>query len=549
MNSITSKRKFSGFSSGTVKATIFILLVGIALTFWLYTQMIFDHVRNYQKSVIKTQVEIYISIIDPKYPDTTGLSTSMFQNVVQESPYDIIFSDKYLNPVQGYWRNVGIDPADTTLKARLKLIDLMKKMDRTNRPEPISMPRLELHIDTLIVYEEPPSRFFPVVVTDSLGVFLYGRNIPSKEDRLKIHSSIEEIDSFSPPERFLTENKPQLIFHGVNYMGNWPMIVAMKKTGQPIYWKGFPTIVRNDTSRTAMDQLKAAAKRLKKEGNWYEIVPIYTVIVDRTWFLHYGDLKFLSLIGWLPIIQFMVILILLYVGFIGFRNITNAEQRSIWVGMAKETAHQLGTPISSIGGWLELLKTEQDPSLLDQAVTEMEYDVKRLTRVAARFSSIGSRPELQPLMLSDVIEEVLDYYRARVPHMGRSVTIEGNYSGNLRIMGNHELLNWAFENLIKNSIASIENRDGRISVTGMMTKDFKHVILDFKDNGKGIPHSDQGKVMKPGFTTKKRGWGLGLSLAQRIINDYHGGRIMLLESKPGAGTIFRVILPTVKEKI
>ncbi len=186
---------------------------------------------------------------------------------------------------------------------------------------------------------------------------------------------------------------------------------------------------------------------------------------------------------------------------------------------------------------------------LDQAVAEMEYDVKRLTRVAARFSSIGSRPELQPIILSDVIEEVLDYYRARVPHMGRSVTIEGNYSENLRIMGNHELLNWAFENLIKNSIASIENKDGRISVTGIMARDLKHVILDFKDNGKGIPYSDQGKVMKPGFTTKKRGWGLGLSLAQRIINDYHGGRIMLLESKPGAGTIFRVILPTVKEKI
>ena len=550
MNFITSKRKFAGFSSGTVKATIFILLVGIALTFWLYTQMIFDHVRNYQKSVIKTQAEIYISIIDPKYPDNEGLNTNLFEKVIKESPYEIIFSDRYLNPQPQLWNNVGIDPQDTTQKARLKLIDLMKKMDRTNRPEPISMPRLELHIDTLIVYEEPPSRFFPVVVTDSLGVFLYGRNIPVKEDRLKIHASIEEIDSFSPPERFLTENKPQLIFHGVNYMGNWPMIVAMKKTGQPIYWKGFPTIVRNDTSRTAMDQLKAAAKRLKREGNWYEIVPIfYTVTVDRTWLLHYGDLKFLSLIGWLPIIQFMVILILLYVGFIGFRNITNAEQRSIWVGMAKETAHQLGTPISSIGGWLELIKTEQDPALLDQAVLEMEYDVKRLTRVAARFSSIGSRPELQPIVLSDVIEEVLDYYRARVPHMGRSVTIEGNYSGNLRIMGNHELLNWAFENLIKNSIASIENRDGRISVTGMMAKDFKHVILDFKDNGKGIPHSDQGKVMKPGFTTKKRGWGLGLSLAQRIINDYHGGRIMLLESKPGAGTIFRVILPTVKEKI
>jgi signal transduction histidine kinase len=540
--------KFAGFSSGTVKATIFILLVGIALTFWLYTQMIFNHVRDYQKSVIKTQAEIYISVIDPQYPDNTGMSTNLFKKVVQESPYEVIFSDKYLNPLPELWRNVGIDQKDTTRESRLKLVKLIKKMDETNKPEPISMPSIELHIDTLVVYEQPPSRFFPVVVTDSLGVFLYGKNIQGVDDRALIRASIEKIDSFSPPARFFGENKPQLIFHGVNYMGSWPMIVVMKKTGQPVYWKGIPTIAPHDTSEATVEKLKAQIKRLKREGSKYEFVSIYPVTVDRTWLLHYGDLKFLSLIGWLPIIQFMVIVILLYVGFIGFRNITNAEQRSIWVGMAKETAHQLGTPISSIGGWLELLKTEKDPVLIDQAVPEMEYDVKRLTRVAARFSSIGSRPELQPIKLSDVIEEVLDYYRARVPHMGRKVTIEGNYTGSLNIMGNHELLNWAFENLIKNSIASIESKDGHISVTGTMTKDFKHIVLDFKDNGKGIPHSDQGKVMKPGFTTKKRGWGLGLSLAQRIINDYHGGRIMLLESKPGAGTTFRVILPAVKEK-
>jgi len=542
------KFRLSGFSYGIVKATIFILLVGIALTFWLYTQMIFDHVRNYQKSVIKTQAEIYISIIDPQYPDDNGLSTSLFQKVVQESPYGVIFSDKYLNPLPGYWRNVGIDRSDTTQKGRMKLVELIKKMDRTNKPEPFSMPRLELHIDTLVVYEQSPSHFFPVVVTDSLGVFLFGRNIPGKDDRMQIRSVIEKIDSFSPPERFFGENKPQLVLHGVNYMGNWPIIVVVKKTGEPLYWKGISSVAPHDTSQAAMAKLKTEIKKLKREGSWYEFVSIYPVTIDRTWLLHYGDLKFLSLIGWLPIIQFMVILILLYVGLIGFRNITNAEQRSIWVGMAKETAHQLGTPISSIGGWLELLKTEQDPSLLDQAVPEMEYDVKRLTRVAARFSNIGSRPELQPIILSDVIEEVLDYYRARVPHMGRKVTIEGNYPKNLHIMGNHELLNWAFENLIKNSIASIENKDGCISVSGSMSKDFKHVILDFKDNGKGIPHSDQGKVMKPGFTTKKRGWGLGLSLTQRIIDDYHEGKIILLESKLGAGTTFRVILPAVNEK-
>jgi len=218
--------------------------------------------------------------------------------------------------------------------------------------------------------------------------------------------------------------------------------------------------------------------------------------------------------------------------------------------MAKETAHQLGTPISSLSGWLELLKTDREAVTLDQAVPEMEYDVVRLTRVAARFSSIGSKPELQPLSISDVIEEVLEYYRSRVPRMGSNVILEGQYSGLRNIMGNHELLNWAFENLVKNSLAalSVVSRDGRITVTGSMSKDFKHVILDFKDNGKGIPHGDQKKVMKPGFTTKKRAWGLGLSLVKRIIEDYHSGRIFISESKPGVGTTFRVILPAVVEK-
>ncbi len=135
-----------------------------------------------------------------------------------------------------------------------------------------------------------------------------------------------------------------------------------------------------------------------------------------------------------------MILILLTVGFIGLKIITNAEQRFIWVGMAKDTAHQLGTPISSISGWLELLRTERDDTFLDQAIVEMEYDVMRLTRVAARFSNIGTRPELQPIAVSDVNEEVLDYYRARTPHMQRSVRLEGRYYGPLLVMGNHELL-------------------------------------------------------------------------------------------------------------
>ncbi|HUT63232.1 MAG TPA: HAMP domain-containing sensor histidine kinase, partial [Anaerolineae bacterium] len=159
---------------------------------------------------------------------------------------------------------------------------------------------------------------------------------------------------------------------------------------------------------------------------------------------------------------------------------------------------------------------------------------------------IGSQHQLKPINISDVLNEVLDYYRARVPHMGKSVVLKGHYDGLKPVKGNKELLNWAFENLVKNSLNAIESNQGLITINGEMTKDFEHVLLDFKDNGKGIASANQKKIMKPGFTTKKRGWGLGLSLVKRIIEDYHGGKVFLLESKLGEGTTIRVVIPTVR---
>ena len=546
------KKVIQLFFPGALKSLVFLLLIVLALGFWLYTQMIFERVKQYQKAAIRTQIEIYVSLIDPRYSNDSGIESKLVQNLIQkfviESPYRVIFSDENNTPLEGSWRNVGIDPGDTTKEARDELVRIMKKMDRDNSPEPFLLPQLGGYkSDNLIVYELPPSRFFPIVVTDGEGRYLYGRNLPEEGAGVDgVRENIEIIDAVSPPVRFTRENAPQIVFHGASYMGRWPLVIVNAKTRDPIYWKGLPDIADADTSAAARLRVSDAVETIRREGIFYRFTTRYPVTTYRKGFLHYGDLEFLFLIKWLPFIQFAVILLLLTVGFIGLKNITNAEQRSIWVGMAKETAHQLGTPISSITGWLELLKTERDGLFLDQAIGEMEYDVKRLTRVAARFSNVGSRPELQPTALSDVIEEVLDYYRARVPHMGRSVTIEGRYLGPLTVMGNRELLNWAFENLVKNSIAAIDHREGIIDVTASMSKDFSQAVIDFRDNGKGIPYHDQRKVMNPGFTTKKRGWGLGLSLVKRIVEEYHGGRFVLLESGPGAGTTFRVVLPAVK---
>lgn len=536
------KTKIPRVSSGTVKAFVFILLVGITIAFWLYTQRIYSHVREFQQSVVKTQVQIYLSIIDPRSEYNSGIPYEIFETVVRKPPYPIIFTDDNLNPKQGFWHNVGIDTGDTTAASREKLKKLIKKMDKVNPPERYTILGLESRTDTLTVYEIPVGMNIPVAVTDGARNPLYTRNLRvNLADTLSVWNLINKIDLLSLPIRFQKEGEPTLIFHGLQPMRQWPVVIV--KNGQnPLYWNDIGVSVY-DTTAVGKNRLIEAIREIEKTGIVYNIVATHNFEVERIELFHYGDLPFLTLIGWLPVIELIVILILLSIGFIGLMNIKNAEQRSIWVGMAKETAHQLGTPISSLSGWLELLKTEQNREMVNQALPEIEYDIKRLTRVAARFSSIGSKPELKPIDLSDVIDEVLSYFRARLPRMGKSVVIDGQYEGLRMVMANGELLNWAFENLIKNSLSAIESMDGRISVAGSMSKDFNHVILDFKDNGKGISSTDQKKIMKPGYTTKKRGWGLGLSLVKRIIEDYHGGKIYLLETKVGEGATFRIVLP------
>lgn len=532
-------------SDGTLKAMIFLLLVALTLAFWFYIQNIFDHIRQFQKSVVSTHVQIYAKIIDPMSNYDSEL-IDLFEPVVMQAPFPSVFTDTDMNPIEGLWHNVGVAPSDTTRESMQLLQKLAAKMDSVNPPEHIYIPGLEARTDTLTIYEIPYAFNAPVVITDQLSNFIYSRNIrtdPNDAEALK--EIILALDKQGKPLTFQREDEPTLIFHHLGTTEAWPMIIVRNRT-EPIYWRDIVYSV-SDTTDAGNPRLAENIRYLIRNGISYDIVT-YNVPIQHERLFHYGDLPFLTMIGWLPVIELAVALILLFIGFIGLINIKNAEQQSIWVGMAKETAHQLGTPISSLSGWFELLRTDQSEDMVRQALPDMEYDVRRLTRVAARFSSVGSKPELKPIVLPDVITEVLDYYRARLPRMGKPVVIEGEYADTGSIMGNSELLNWAFENLIKNALSAIETTNGRISVEGSMSKDFRHVILDFRDNGKGIPSNIQKKVMKPGFTTKKRGWGLGLSLVKRIIEEYHGGKVFLLESRVGDGATFRVILPALRAK-
>jgi len=236
-----------------------------------------------------------------------------------------------------------------------------------------------------------------------------------------------------------------------------------------------------------------------------------------------------------PIVQLGVVMIFVVVAIFALLTSKRAEQNKVWVGLSKETAHQLGTPISSLMAWTEILK-ETYPD--DELIPEMDKDVKRLQLIAERFSKIGSLPEPVPSSLMDVMNHVIDYMDRRTSHKVKMERVFPPQDIIVKI--NASLFEWVIENLCKNAVDAMEG-SGRITL--FMQDEGDKVAIEVSDTGKGIRKKDVGNVFKPGFTTKKRGWGLGLSLAKRIVEEYHKGHIYVKSSEVGKGTTFRIELP------
>jgi len=268
-------------------------------------------------------------------------------------------------------------------------------------------------------------------------------------------------------------------------------------------------------------------------------------MLNTRWLVYYKDSALLSELRIFPYIQLSVIAIFLIVAYTAFNTSRKSEQNQVWVGLAKETAHQLGTPISSLMAWIELIK-EKFRAEKDPLMAEMENDVKRLEIIADRFSKIGSKPQLEGHSVYYVIKDFVDYFSVRV-----SSNINFEITGNpyLRADLNVPLFDWVLENLLKNAVNAIEGK-GRIKIEISQSKPnarqlLKHrnqIYIDVTDTGKGIPRSKFETVFQPGYTTRKRGWGLGLSLTRRIIKNYHNGLIFVRESEVGKGTTFRIVL-------
>jgi two-component system, sporulation sensor kinase D len=269
--------------------------------------------------------------------------------------------------------------------------------------------------------------------------------------------------------------------------------------------------------------------------------PIQFTMLNEPRFVYYKDSALLTQLKMFPYIQLSVIAIFLMVAYTAFSSSRKSEQNQVWVGLAKETAHQLGTPISSLMAWIELMKdkfnAEDDPLM-----AEMENDVKRLEIVADRFSKIGSKPKLDEHPVYEVVKEFVDYFKVRV-----SNKISFELTGNRRLTAglNIPLFDWVLENLLKNAVNAIDG-SGSIHVQIHGNKQKKQIFIDIADTGKGIPRSKFDTVFQPGYTTRQRGWGLGLSLTKRIIQNYHNGQIFVKDSELGKGTTFRIVLKTVR---
>jgi len=295
-----------------------------------------------------------------------------------------------------------------------------------------------------------------------------------------------------------------------------------------------------------IDEADATDKTVKYFASLNPPIQIPVLRADgsyTTTFVYYGQSRVAQSLRFFPYVQFGFLALFLGLIYINISNIRKTEQSNLWVGMAKEAAHQLGTPLSSMYGWIELLRDASTTASTLNIVHELEEDVKRLQNVAERFNKIGSGPELTVQRIEPVLIQVIDYIERRLPRFSKDVHIRRSIQENLKAYINADLLSWAIENLLKNAIDAIDSDQSNSFVEIRCETNQQQIVIEIEDSGRGIEKKFFTEVFQPGFSTKKRGWGLGLSLTRRIIEDYHRGKIIIAKSSLGGGTTFRITLP------
>lgn len=336
-------------------------------------------------------------------------------------------------------------------------------------------------------------------------------------------------------------------------------LVICDSDGNPVLWYSIGVPEESPTNDPeVLARVNEIIKRMDRQNPPFRS---FDASLEEQYVIHYGYPSALERLRVIPLYLGAILAVFLVLAVWILRRQASTERSLIWAGMARESAHQLGTPLSSLHGWLELLKLNlsqaraaKNPSLLDSVdnfdgqerkiVKGISQDIERLSKVANRFELIGRKSTYDRIDLEIVLRGTESYFRARLPKRGTKINLKVEIEALPQVRGNATLLEWAFENLIKNSIDSLTGRSGEITIKACYDKERDEVDIIFSDNGPGIPSHVRRHVFDTGVTTKRKGWGVGLALARRIIEENHRGRIMLTQSSPEKGTVFLVCLPT-----
>lgn len=291
-----------------------------------------------------------------------------------------------------------------------------------------------------------------------------------------------------------------------------------------------------DTASVAADTAFLTKRLQEFKKSHPPVVWIDPVVSTRQNRYYYGESSLLNQVRYFPIVQLCIVALFIALILISLRSSYISSQNQVWAGLAKETAHQLGTPVSSLQGWLEMLRDIPGTATI---IPELEKDIRRLQLVSDRFGKIGSKPQLERSELVTQVREMVDYMKKRAG-AGVQFSMEVQANQPLYVMLSPPLFNWVIENLLKNALDAL-NGGGAVHV--LITEDVRSIQIEVADTGKGIPKNEISQVFNPGFTTKKRGWGLGLALSKRIVEQFHNGRLFVKQSELGKGTTFAINLP------
>jgi len=379
----------------------------------------------------------------------------------------------------------------------------------------------------------------------ALGILYYTQTVINKIQKREA----QIVDLYAKSLEYIANDTSSsgeynFIFNEIILQIDFPIIATDKEYKKVEFYKNVD-IDSTLSSKKKNEVLLELAKEMKEQNPPVKVSYQDSLILS---YVNYGYSSLITQMKYLPFFEFLIAGIFIFLGYIGFSYIKKHEQSNIWVGLSKETAHQLGTPLSSLLGWLEMLRGYKNKTgELDEISSEIGNDLEKLKKITGRFSKIGSQPKLIEENITEVIKGVCNYFEKRIPSLtGTDGIVTKKVSVNIltaepiMVKINKDLFEWVIENLLKNALDAIDKNTG--SIDFRISDRGKEVIIDVTDNGKGIDKKFKKDIFRPGYSTKRRGWGLGLSLAQRIIDDYHKGKLFLLDSVIEAGTTFRIKL-------